>query len=116
VAAGLRHNDDGRRRGPPRTLVVDAGGAVPRFTLGRSNILAELRVAGRKAGATEIVVGPLGIVSGRAIRAALCAASEPALTRIVVRDLVLGAPLTGGPPLHERLAALIARSGARRGA
>lgn len=114
LAAGLRR-DDGRRRGPPRTMVVEAGHAVPPFTFGRSNIVAELRVAGRKAGSTEIVVGPLGVVSARALRAALCEASEPTLTRIVVRDLVLGAPLTGGPPLHERSAA-IARSGARRGA
>ncbi|HEU4722579.1 MAG TPA: hypothetical protein VFS59_14560 [Gemmatimonadaceae bacterium] len=113
LAAGLRH-DDGRHRGPPRTMVVEAGHPVPPFTFGKRNIVAELRVAGRKAGSTEIVVGPLGVVSARALRTALCEASEPTLTRIVVRDLVLGAPLTGGPPLHERSAA-IARSGARRG-
>ena len=104
VAAAARGSDDGRRRGKPRTMVVEAGQPLPPFIFGRSNIVAELRVAGRRAGATEVVVGRLGVVSRRALRAALCAASEPALTRIVVRDLVLGAPLAGGPPLHERSA------------
>ena len=85
-------------------MIVEAGQPLPPFIFGRSNIVAELRVAGRRAGATEVVVGRLGVVSRRALRAALCAASEPALTRIVVRDLVLGAPLAGGPPLHERSA------------
>jgi hypothetical protein len=102
VAAGARGSDDGRRRGPPRTMIVEAGQPLPPFIFGKSNIVAELRVAGRRAGATEIVVGRLGVVSRRALRAALCQASEPALTRIVVRDLVLGAPLASGPPLHER--------------
>ena len=102
VAAGVRGSDDGRRRGPPRTMTVEAGQPLPPFIFGRSNIVAELRVAGRRAGSTEIVVGRLGVVSRRALRAALCEASGPALTRIVVRDLVLGAPLAGGPPLHER--------------
>jgi len=102
VVAALRGSDDGRRRGPPRTMIVEAGQPLPAFIFGRRNIVAELRVAGRRAGAVEITVGPLGVVSRRALRAALCEAAEPALTRIVVRDLVLGAPLAGGPPLHER--------------
>jgi hypothetical protein len=82
--------------------------------LGRRNIVAELRVAGRRAGSVEVVVGPLGILSGRALRAALCNASEPELRRIVVRHLVLGAPLDGGSPLHERVRALEAASPSRR--
>ena len=102
VAAAVRGSDDGRRRGPPRTMVVEAGQPMPPFIFGRSNIVAELRVAGRRAGSAEIVVGRLGVVSRRALRAALCEVSGTALTRIVVRDLVLGAPLAGGPPLHER--------------
>lgn len=102
VAAGARGTDDGRRRGPRRTMIVEAGQPLPPFIFGRSNIVAELRVAGRRAGSIEVVAGRLGVVSRRALRAALCAASEPALTRIVVRDLVLGAPLAGGQPLHER--------------
>ena len=114
LAAGVRGSDDGRRRGAPRSMVVDAGHDVPAFTLGRRNIVAELRVAGRRAGSVEVVVGPLGIVSGRALRAALCETLEPALTRIVVRDLLLGAPLAGGPPLHERARALGAASPSRR--
>ena len=114
LAAGVRGSDDGRRRGAPRSMVVDAGHDVPAFTLGRRNIVAELRVAGRRAGSVEVVVGPLGIVSGRALRAALCETLEPTLTRIVVRDLVLGAPLAGGPPLHERARALGAASPSRR--
>jgi hypothetical protein len=115
VAAGLRGSDDGRHRGPPRNVVVEVGHPVPGFTFGRRNIVAELRVAGRRAGSTEVVVGPLGVVTGRALRAALCAASEATLARIVVRDLVIGAPLVGGPPLHERSGAT-ARSTPRRGA
>ena len=95
-------------------MIVEAGHAVPAFTLGRQNIVAELRVAGRRAGLVEVVVGPLGIVSGRALLAALCQASEAELTRIVVRDLLLGAPLAGGPPLHERARALGAASQSRR--
>ena len=83
-------------------MIIEAGQPLPPFTFGKRNIVAELRVAGRRAGSIEVVVGPLGIVSRRALRAALCEASEPTLTRIVVRDLVLGAPLSGGPPLHER--------------
>lgn len=114
LAAGVRGSDDGRRRGAPRSMIVEAGHAVPAFTLGRHNIVAELRVAGRRAGSVEVVVGPLGIVSGRALRAALCETLEPALTRIVARDLVLGAPLAGGPPLHERARALGAASPSRR--
>ena len=114
LAAGVRGSDDGRHRGAPRSMVVEAGHAVPAFTRGRRNIVAELRVAGRRAGSVEVAVGALGIVSGRALRAALCQASEPALTRIVVRDLVLGAPLAGGPPLHERIRALGAASPPRR--
>ena len=102
VATGVRGSDNGRRRGPPRTMIVEAGQPLPPFIFGRSNIVAELRVAGRRAGSTEVVVGRLGVVSRRALRAALCEAAGPVLTRIVVRDLVLGAPLAGGPPLHER--------------
>jgi hypothetical protein len=105
VAAGLRR-DDGRHRGPPRTMVVEAGHASPPFAFGTRNIAAELRVAGRRAGSTEVIVGRFGIVSRRTVREALCAAAGPALTRIVVRDLLLGAPLTGGRPLHERLRSL----------
>lgn len=101
IAAGVR-GDDGRHRGPPRTIVVEAGHPLPAFTFGTRNITAELRVAGRRAGSTEVIVGRLGVVSRRALRAALCKASAPALARIVVRDLLLGAPLFGGRPLHER--------------
>ncbi|HKP15432.1 MAG TPA: hypothetical protein VJT85_05185 [Gemmatimonadaceae bacterium] len=114
LAIGIRGSDDGRRWGAPRSMIVDAGHAVPAFTLGRRNIVAELRVAGRRAGSVEVVVGLLGIVSGRALRAALCQTLEPELTRIVVRDLVLGAPLSGGPPLHERARALGAVPPSRR--
>ena len=114
LAAGVRGIHDGRHRGAPRSMIVEAGQDVPTFTLGRGSIVAKLRVAGRRAGSVEVVVGPLGIVSGRALRAALCQASEPELTRIVVRDLVLGAPLVGGPPLDERARALGAASPSRR--
>ena len=114
LAAAVRGIDDGRRRGAPRSMIVEAGHDVPAFTLGRRNIVAELRVAGRRAGSVEVVVGPLGIVSGRALRAALCETLEPTLTRIVVRDLVLGAPLAEGSPLHERARALGAASPSRR--
>lgn len=114
LAAGIRGPDDGRHRGPPRTMVVEAGRAVPTFTFGRRNIAAELRVAGRRAGAAEIVVGLLGVVSGRAVRVALCEASASALVRVVVRDLVLGAPLAGGDLLDERARAFDAASAARR--
>ena len=110
VAASVWRSEDGRPRGAPRSMIVEAGHSVPAFTLGRQHIVAELRVAGRRAGLVEVVVGPLGIVSGRALLAALCQASEAELTRIVVRDLVLGAPLAGGPPLHERARALGAAS------
>jgi hypothetical protein len=114
LAAGVRGPDDGRHRGPPRTMVIEAGHRVPVFVLGRRNIAAELRVAGRRAGSIEVVVGALGVVSGRAVRAALCEASAPALARIVVRDLVLGAPMVGGRPLDERARAFDAASAARR--
>jgi hypothetical protein len=114
LAAGVRGPDDGRHRGTPRTMVIEAGHRVPTFIFGRRNVAAELRVAGRRAGAIEIVVGPLGVVSGRAVRAALCEASAAALTRIVVRDLVLGARMVGGPPLDERARAFDAASATRR--
>ncbi len=114
LAALVRGSDDGRARGAPRPMIVEAGHAVPAFILSRRNIVAELRLAGRRAGSVELVVGPLGILSGRALRAALCNASEPELRRIVVRHLVLGAPLTGGSPLHERVRALEAASPSRR--
>ena len=114
VAAGVRGPDDGRHRGQPRTMVVEAGHRVPTFIFGRRNIAAELRVAGRRAGSIEVVVGPLGVVSGRAVRAALCEASAPALARIVVRDLVLGAPMAGGRTLDERARAFEAASTTRR--
>jgi hypothetical protein len=114
LAAGVRGPDDGRHRGPPRPMVVEAGQRVPTFILGRRNIAAELRVAGRRAGSIEVVVGPLGVVSGRAVCAALCEASAPTLARIVVRDLVLGAPMAGGRSLDERARAFDAASTTRR--
>ena len=70
LAAGVRGPDDGTtHRGPPRTMVVEAGHRVPTFIFGRRNIAAELRVAGRRAGSIEVAVGLLGVVSGRAVRA-----------------------------------------------
>ncbi len=113
IAASLRR-DNWRPTGAPRTMVIEAGHSLPRFTFGTRNIIADLRVAGRRAGSTEVIVGPLGVVSGRALREAVCQASAPALARIVVRDLVLGAPLSGGRPLHERARLLGAAH--RRGA
>jgi len=114
LAAGVRGPDDGRHRGPARAMVLEAGHRVPAFVFGRRNIAAELRVAGRRAGSVEVAVGALGVISGRAMRAAVCEASAPALARIVVRDLLLGAPMMGGLALDERARAFDGASTARR--
>ena len=110
LGARLRWHDDGRHRGPARPLVLEAGGRVPPFVFGTRNVAAELHLAGRSVGSAEIVVGPLGVVSGRAVRTALCQAAGPALARAVARELLVGGSLQGGPSLYERSRA-IARAG-----
>lgn len=67
---------------------------MPRFVFGTRNVVVELRVAGLVLGSTEVVVGTLGVVSGRALRTASLAAAGPALVRAVVGALVIGAPPT----------------------
>ncbi|HEV7991507.1 MAG TPA: hypothetical protein VGP25_06750 [Gemmatimonadaceae bacterium] len=110
VAALARRNDDGRRRGMPRRLVIDVGGRIPAFVLGRRNVRIELRLGDAVASSVEYVVGPAGIASGHALRAAAIDASAASLERVVVREALLGLPLDR-TPLRERLARRVRPTG-----
>lgn len=103
LALRVRGSDDGRTRGMPRRVVLEAGARNPGVALGTRNIEVQLRVAGTVVSAAEYVVGPIGITTGRALRAAATDAAGMALCRAVVRHALLGAPLDGAP-LRARLA------------
>jgi glycosyltransferase involved in cell wall biosynthesis len=102
-ASGLRQGDDGRTRGMPRRVALEAGEPGRRLVFGTRNIAAELRVSGAVVSEVEYVVGPTGIATERALRAALTDAAGMALCRAVVRDALLGAPLDR-TSLRERIA------------
>ena len=103
VVSALRRSDDGRTHGMPRRMVFELGARGPRLTLGSRNIAAELRIAGETVSSMEYVVGPARVATARAIRAALIDAAGMPLCRVVVRELLLGAPLDA-VPLRERIA------------
>ena len=102
LASHVRGSDDGRTRGMPRRIVLDAGAVNPRVVFGARNIEVQLRVAGALVSSAEYVVGPIGIATGRALRTAATDAAGMTLCRAVVRHALLGAPL-GGASLRERL-------------
>lgn len=109
VSARITGRDDGRKRGVPRTLIVELCTPTPRFVFGTRNVAADLLVAGVPLASVELVARA-GVLSGRALRAALIRAAGFELCRIVVRDTLLGLPFHGAGSLRDRVARMHGRA------